>query len=102
MFSHRIFLNSSVEELIMKSFTEHPTSVGETYFEHMKTSFSFGFKMLTASIGCFLHGVFPFLCVKTGSGTVTVLHQRMVTHRHKSAKPCPPAEQVIVSGMTYE
>lgn len=72
----------------MKTFTEHPASVGETYFEHMKSSFSFGTKMLASGFGCFLHGIFPFLCVKTGSTTITTLHDRMVTHRDKREQPC--------------
>ena len=67
----------------MKAFTEHPESVGETYFEHMGTSFSFGLKMMFAGIGCFLHGIFPFLCTKTGSKAITDLHHNMVTHRDK-------------------
>lgn len=67
----------------MKLFTEHPESVGETYFEHMRMSFGFGIKMLFASIGCFLHAIFPFLCVRTGSSAVTRLHNDMVSHRSK-------------------
>jgi len=65
----------------MKAFTEHPESVGESYFQHMGTSFSFGIRMLTASLGCFLHGLFPFICTKTGSTTINKLHTKMVTHR---------------------
>lgn len=72
----------------MKRFTEHPESVGETYFEHMRTSFGFGAKMLVSGMGCFLHGIFPFLCVKTGSETITTLHDRMVTHRDKRKSHC--------------
>jgi hypothetical protein len=72
----------------MKAFTEHPESVGETYFQHMGVSFRFGSKMLVASLGCFMHGIFPFLCVKTGSKTVNKLHHNMVTHRDKRVAPC--------------
>lgn len=72
----------------MKTFTEHPASVGETYLQHMRTSFGFGTKMLVSGMGCFLHGIFPFLCVKTGSETITTLHDQMVTHRDKSKQPC--------------
>lgn len=71
----------------MKTFTEHPASVGETYFQHMRTSFRFGTKMLVSGVGCFLHGIFPFLCVKTGSETITTLHKQMVTHRDKRTQP---------------
>lgn len=67
----------------MKAFTQHPQSVGESYFSHMATSFSFGGRMFMASFGCMLHGIFPFLCVKTGSKTIKTLHHTMVTHRDK-------------------
>lgn len=63
------------------SFTEHPASVGETYVEHMGTAFGFGLQMLGAGLACLIHGVLPFLFVKTGSSTVTKLHDRMVVHR---------------------
>lgn len=72
----------------MKIFTEHPNSVGETYFQHLRVSFGFGSRMLLAALGCFLHGLFPFLCVKTGSKTITTLNHTMVTHRDKSLVPC--------------
>lgn len=71
----------------MKNFTDHPASVGETYVQHMRTSFGFGAKMLVSGMGCILHGIFPFLCVKTGSATITTLHDQMVTHRDKRGQP---------------
>lgn len=67
----------------MKAFTDHPNSVGESYFEHMRSSLGFGTQMLIASLGCFVHALFPFLCVKTGSSTIKKLHRKMVTHRSK-------------------
>ena len=76
----------------MKAFTEHPNSVGETYLQHMRMSFSFGGRMLLASIGCFLHGIFPFLCVKTGSKAITQLNHHMVTHRDECT-PSPDAAE---------
>lgn len=67
-------------------FTEHPQSVGETYPEHMGVAFSFGARMVLAGLACLVHGVLPFLFVKTGSRTITVLHDRMVANRaHKRA-----------------
>lgn len=72
----------------MRAFTEHPESVGESYFQHMRTSFSFGGRMFVASIGCILHGIFPFLCVKTGSNTIQKLNHTMVTHRDKRDHIC--------------
>ena len=53
-------------------FTEHPRSVGESYFEHMGMSASFGAAMLRGAAACFVHALIPGLCVRTGSGVVSV------------------------------
>ncbi|MDF2096085.1 DUF6356 family protein [Aquibaculum arenosum] len=72
----------------MKSlFTDHPASVGESYFEHMGQALSFAGPLFVASLACLVHAVFPFLCVKTGSRAVTRLHQRMVTQRDRRPDP---------------
>ncbi len=65
------------------SFTEHPASVGETYTEHMRVALSFATAMAGAALACFVHAFLPFLCVRTGSGTITVLYDRMVTNRDR-------------------
>ncbi|OYQ34563.1 capsule biosynthesis protein [Niveispirillum lacus] len=69
--------------MLTRLFTEHPASVGEGYWAHMGQAFSFGFTMLFAAMACILHGLFPFLFVKTGSNTIRRLHERMVTHRDR-------------------
>jgi len=71
-----------------KLFIEHPRSVGETYSEHLGMACAFGARMIVAGGACMLHGVFPFLFVKTGSTTVRHLHDEMITHRSRvSAAP---------------
>ncbi|NQZ46188.1 MAG: hypothetical protein HRT63_01480 [Erythrobacter sp.] len=71
---------------LRKAFTEHPESIGESYFEHLGHASSFGWRMVVGGCACFLHGLFPFLFVKTGSEQVSTLHTRMVTHRSKAAR----------------
>jgi hypothetical protein len=68
------------------SFTKHPASVGESYFEHMGNAFSFGLRMLGAGLACLIHGILPFLFTKTGSTMVTVLHRQMTLRRTKDWK----------------
>jgi hypothetical protein len=65
-------------------FIDHPRSVGETYFEHMAHAGSFGSRMVVAGMACLLHGIFPFLFVKTGSTTVRSLHDTMVVNRRRA------------------
>ena len=66
-------------------FTEHPSSVEETYAGHMAVAFSFGGRMVLGAIACFIHGFLPFLFVKTGSATIDELHARMVVNRQQHA-----------------
>ena len=69
-------------------FTDHPASVDETYFQHMGSAFGFAASMLAGAAACFVHGLFPWLCLKRGSDTIRTLHERMVTHR--VVRPDPP------------
>lgn len=66
-------------------FIDHPRSVGETYLQHMGTAGRFGSRMVVAGLACMLHGIFPFLFVKTGSNTVRTLHDNMVLNRRRAA-----------------
>jgi hypothetical protein len=64
-------------------FTAHPATVGETYVQHMGQAFGFAATMLGAACACFLHGLFPWLFVSTGSRTIATLHDRMIRHRQR-------------------
>ena len=66
---------------MFRRFTDHPAAVDETYLQHLGMAFGFGGRMLLGSLACFVHGLFPWLCLTRGSDTVRALHQRMVTHR---------------------
>lgn len=76
-------------------FTEHPASVGESYLEHMGQSLSFAGPLFLASLACLVHAFLPFLCVRSGSRTVTRLHERMVTHRDRRAAAAPAAAHPV-------
>jgi hypothetical protein len=65
------------------SFTEHPRSVGETYGEHFLTALGFGARMLGGGLACLVHAVLPFLCTRTGSNTIGMLHDRMIANRSR-------------------
>jgi hypothetical protein len=62
-------------------FTSHPESVGESYGEHLVTATSFGGRMTLAGIACMLHGLLPFLFVRTGSRTVSELNEQLIARR---------------------
>jgi uncharacterized integral membrane protein (TIGR00698 family) len=69
---------------MLKAFTDHPRSVGESYFEHLGQASSFAGSMALGALGCFLHGLFPFAFQTSGSRRIRDLHERMVTHRTAS------------------
>ena len=70
---------------IIGSFSEHPASVGETYFEHMGTALSFAGAFLAAGLACLVHAFMPFLFTSTARNAIQALHRRVVTHRDHRA-----------------
>jgi len=66
---------------LIRTFTEHPASVGESYTEHLFRAMYFGTRMMFAGIACLVHGVLPFLFVRTGSRAIAELNDRMVVNR---------------------
>ena len=66
-------------------FTDHPASVGESYWQHLGAAWGFSWRMMVASLACLVHALLPFLFVKTGSQAITQLHDRMVVNRHRQA-----------------
>jgi hypothetical protein len=72
---------------LMRAFTDHPASVGESYFEHLSRASCFGARMLLAGCACLIHGVLPFLFVKTGSRAISELSERMIANRSASDAP---------------
>lgn len=67
------------------AFTDHPGSVGESYGQHMAVAFGFGGRLILAGLACLLHGLLPFLFVRTGSRAIACLHEEMVSHRRHAA-----------------
>jgi len=74
---------------LIRAFTEHPASVGETYTEHLGRAACFGSRMIFAGVACLVHGVLPFLFVRTGSSAITELNNKMIANRR--VRPVPLA-----------
>jgi hypothetical protein len=72
---------------IQRLFTEHPASVDETYGEHFAMATGFGLRMILGGFACLIHGLLPFLFVRTGSLQISTLHERMVTKRNHKQMP---------------
>ena len=62
-------------------FTDHPSKVNETYFQHMKCAFTFFYTLLGLSLAALVHAVFPFLFQTTASRGVKKLNDCMKDRR---------------------
>lgn len=66
---------------MLKIFTQHPASVNQSYFSHLRFALTFGFQMIYGGIACMIHAIFPFLFKSTGSRTVIrLMHKYLVQH----------------------
>ena len=71
---------------LYKLFTDHPTSLSESYSEHLVCAFSFATRMIIAGFACLIHSIFPFLFVNTGSSTIESLHVEMIDRSNNESK----------------
>jgi hypothetical protein len=81
-------------ERLQTLFTEHPATVGESYGQHLGQASRFGLRMILGGLACLVHGLLPFLFVRTGSATISDLHARMVTNRRQTAAPAASSAPV--------
>lgn len=70
---------------MFRSFTQHPATVGEGYWQHLVQAAGFGLQMLAVGLACIAHGIFPFLFQHTGSDAITRLHVTLTARRRAGA-----------------
>lgn len=66
-----------MNDRIAKLFIDHPASVDETYFEHMRFAAGFAGTLLVAAMAAAIHAVLPFLFEKTASTAINRMHHRI-------------------------
>ncbi|WP_136657638.1 DUF6356 family protein [Nitratireductor sp. XY-223] len=62
---------------VTRLFTEHPQSVDETYFEHLRFAAGFSGRLFLAACAACVHAILPFLFEKTASRMIETMHHRM-------------------------
>ncbi len=62
-------------------FCEHPNSVGETYYQHLRASLRFSSLLFLAAMASLIHALLPSVFVRTASGIINKLYSTMVLHR---------------------
>ncbi len=78
--------------MFRRLFIDHPESVGESYGQHAGFALGLGLRMLGAGVACMLHGLFPFLFVKTGSRCIRELNE-CLQGREPGKAPSAPLQQ---------
>ena len=69
--------------MVTRLFTAHPSSVGESYGEHLAMALGFSWRLGLAALACLAHALLPFLFERTGSRIITGLHEDMVSNRRR-------------------
>lgn len=80
---------------MLKAFTQHPETVGESYFEHLGSAWGYATTMAVGALACLLHGLFPFAFQSSGSRRIRELHDRMITHRTAPKAPATGKKALI-------
>jgi hypothetical protein len=73
--------STSRKNTLAALFLDHPATVDETYFQHMRFAFSFAFWLGTAALAALVHAIVPALCETTASRILKRLHAR-IESRH--------------------
>ena len=68
-----------------KMMTDHPNSVGESYFGHMAFALNMSRLMFLAAGAAFVHALLPFMFETTASGMMARLNDSM-HHRGKDER----------------
>jgi len=66
---------------IRKFFTDHPSTVDETYFQHMRFAARFAARLFLAGSAAIIHAIFPAFCETTASDQIKAMHAE-ITNRH--------------------
>jgi len=69
---------------LIKKFTAHPASIGETYFQHLNFTIKGALYLIKVALGLLSHGFFPFLFTNYARDKVSVLEQKLLKRNPKN------------------
>lgn len=78
---------------MLRFFTAHPASVGESYWAHAGRAFGFAALLFGAALACLAHALIPALFERTASRTIARLYGEMIAHRDRRAVPADAASR---------
>ncbi len=62
---------------VANAFTQHPASVDESFFQHMRFALTFCGWLTLAAGAAFVHAILPFAFEKTAGNIICRLHTRI-------------------------
>lgn len=75
-----------LKEDARRAFTEHPEETGESYLEHLWFTAKMAGRLLFTAVVLLIHGIFPFLLVRTASSTVERVYEIMKSRIPKAKR----------------
>ncbi len=76
-----ISTQQKLRNLFATMFLDHPATVNESYFGHMRFALGFAFWLAVAAFAALVHAVIPAICETTASRILKRLHAR-IESRH--------------------
>lgn len=67
--------------MIRRLLLDHPRTVGESYFAHMRASLATAARLAVAAGACVVHALVPGWCTTTGSSAILKLHSEVYPRR---------------------
>ena len=61
---------------LLRAFTEHPASVGESYWQHLAFALGFAARLLLAGLAALVHALLPFLFKTTASRLIAEMARK--------------------------
>nr|WP_306268431.1 DUF6356 family protein [Pararhizobium sp. IMCC3301] len=68
-------------QIVRRLFVDHPASVDESYFEHMRFAGGFSAQLCLAGCAALIHALIPGLFEKTAGNIICKLHYRIHNRR---------------------
>jgi hypothetical protein len=68
---------------LIRLFTEHPNSVGESYIEHACFAWKLSCRLARCSIVAFVHGCFPCCFQTSASDEIELIHDNLKNRDHE-------------------
>lgn len=75
--NHTKLSSDSVSAMLRGTFLDHPASIGESYFEHLRAALGYSASLTVTAAAAFIHALVPCLCETTARTRIETLHNKL-------------------------